>query len=116
MTKKLTQDQKALASYVSMLSRHREALTRQLADVEQFERDAVAAAGQFGVRQTLLATLTGRSPGRISQIISTTPTDFDAAPHGIREQWRQALENPTAHLERYASLGRAPEELDEKEG
>ncbi len=113
MTKKLTQDQKALASYVWMLSRHREALARQLADVEQFERDAVAAAGQFGVKQTLLATLTGRSPGRISQIISATPTDFDAAPQEIREQWRQALDNPTGHLERYASIGRTPEELDE---
>jgi hypothetical protein len=113
MAKKLTQDQEALASYVWMLSRHREALARQLADVEQFERDAVAAAGQFGVKQTLLATLTGRSPGRISQIISATPTDFEAAPQEIREQWRQALDNPAGHLERYASIGRTPQELDE---
>ncbi|WP_427019404.1 hypothetical protein ACQCSX_22185 (plasmid) [Pseudarthrobacter sp. P1] len=111
MAKKLTQDQEALASYVWMLSRHRAALARQLADVEQFERDAVAAAGQFGVKQALLATLAGRSPGRISQIISATPTDFDAAPQDIREQWRQALENPAGHLERYSSFGRTPEDL-----
>ncbi|MDI3193857.1 hypothetical protein QK285_05195 [Pseudarthrobacter sp. AL20] len=61
--------------------------------MEQFERDAVAAGGQCGVKQTLLATLTGRSPGHISQIISATPTVFDAATRDAREQWRQELDN-----------------------
>ncbi|WP_427017708.1 hypothetical protein ACQCSX_03580 [Pseudarthrobacter sp. P1] len=113
MPKKLTQDQEALASYVWMLARHRNALARQLADVEQFERDAVAAAAQFGVKQALLATLTGRSAGRISQITSATPADFEAAPQKTREQWRQALDNPAAHLERYSGIGKTVEELDD---
>lgn len=96
-----------------MLSRHREALARQLTDVEQFERDAVAAGGQFGVKQTLLATLTGRSPGHISQIISATPTVFDAAPRDAREQWRQELDPDRAFGALCASIGRTPEELGE---
>ncbi|WP_026554849.1 hypothetical protein [Arthrobacter sp. 35W] len=109
----MTQEQEALASYVWMLARHREALARQLADVEQFERDAVAAAGQFGVKQAMLATLTGKSPGRISQIISATPADFEAAPQQTREQWRQVLDDPAGHLERYSGAGKTIEELDD---
>lgn len=95
-----TEDQENLAAYVWMLAQHRAALAQQLADVEDYLRHAVRVAGQYGVKQMDLATLTGRSNGRISQIISEAPPVPGDELRAAREAWREALDSPGEHLER----------------
>lgn len=59
-----------LTAYVWMLSQHRAALAQQLLEVEEYARQAVRVSCQHGVKQSDVATLTGRCPGRVSQIIN----------------------------------------------
>lgn len=98
MAGKLTEDQESLAYYAWALARHRAALAKQLAEVEGYERQAVALAAQYGVRQKLLATVTGRSPGRISQVIAATDTESLGTLQDARGPWFEALEHPQDHL------------------
>ncbi|ALV47816.1 hypothetical protein MB46_19235 (plasmid) [Arthrobacter alpinus] len=98
MVRKLTEDQENFAAYAWMLAQHRIAVAEQLAYVEQYEREARCAAGQYGVKQKTLAALTGRSPGRISQIISEYPAKTGSALMETRETWRRALDEPSEHL------------------
>lgn len=102
MVRMLTEDQENLAAYTWMLSQHRVALAKQLADVEEFEREAISAAGQYGVQQKTLAILTGRSPGRISQIISETAPKTGKELTESREIWRKSLDEPQEHLAQHA--------------
>ncbi|WP_113718959.1 hypothetical protein [Arthrobacter dokdonensis] len=98
MVRKLTEDQESLAHYAWALARHRAALAKQLADVEEYERQAVALAARYGVRQTLLAAVTGRSPGRISQVVAATNTEPLGTLEEARGPWSTALEHPQDHL------------------
>ncbi|WP_157884287.1 hypothetical protein [Arthrobacter alpinus] len=98
MVRMLTEDQENLAAYTWMLSQHRLALAKQLADVEEFEREAIRSAEQYGVKQKTLAALTGRSPGRISQIISESGPKTGKVLTESRETWRRALDEPQEHL------------------
>ncbi|ALE04752.1 hypothetical protein AL755_03425 (plasmid) [Arthrobacter sp. ERGS1:01] len=104
-----TEDQENLAAYTWMLAQHRAALAQQLADVEDYVRQAVRVASQYGVKQTDLATLTGRSAGRISQIIAEAPPVPGDRLRETRERWCEALDAPGAHLERLSKRFSTPE-------
>lgn len=100
MRRILTEDQERLAAYAWMLAQHRAALAKQLAEVEEFEREAIRAAALYGVRKMDLATLTARSRGRISQIIGEVPPFVGKSMLNTTEPWRKALDEPQEHLER----------------
>lgn len=104
-----TEDQENLAAYVWMLSQHRAALAQQLAEVEEYVRQAVRVAGQHGVKQLDLATLTQRSTGRISQIIGEAPPVSSEQLRAARESWREALDSPGEHLNRLSKKFSTPE-------
>ncbi|SEF11808.1 hypothetical protein SAMN04489740_4145 [Arthrobacter alpinus] len=97
----LTEAQENLAAYAWTLAQHREALANQLADVEQYEREAIRAAEPYGVKQKTLAALTGRSPGRVSQIIKDQSSTQSTTLAETREKWRQALDEPQDHLAKH---------------
>jgi len=104
-----TEDQENLAAYAWMLAQHRAALAQQLAEVEDYVRQAVRVAHQFGVKQTDLATLTERSTGRISQIIAEAPPVPAEQLRETRENWREALDSPGDHLDRLSRKFTTPE-------
>lgn len=95
-----TEDQEKFAAYAWMLAQRRTALAKQLAEVESYEREAIRVAEHYGVKQKTLSTLTGRSPGRISQIVSEDSTSTDNSLLETVESWRVALDEPQDHLAR----------------
>jgi hypothetical protein len=107
-----TEDQENLAAYVWMLSQHRAALAQQLAEVEEYVRQAVRVAKQYGVKQIDLAMLTGRSPGRVSQIINEAPPVPGEQLRATRQAWRKDLDSPGDHLGRLSKKFTTPESSD----
>lgn len=114
MARKLTEDQEKFAHYAWMLSRHRTALAQQLADVDGYAREAIRTAAQYGVRQNILAELTGFTPGRISQIVNEDTSDAGKALRETIQAWQASIENPQEHLARLSKKN-TPEDLEDWE-